>query len=193
MSRLPVWTTSVEWKGHPFCKSRPGWHLLVVPPVNWGEWKCQRHFFGVSGADINHQNSRRPIIHISKWALLGVWICWKMTNLMKMYEFDDGSDHEPHVAEGWYVCYVVSCGLMCYVVSFGHKPLDISNGCHSCGWNPICRKILQETVRYFLFRAAVVTSRLLAVKPQNRCFGFSQMLLFKRSVILTGAAETWRR
>ena len=74
---LPVWTTSVEWKGHPFCKSRPGWHLLVVPPVNWGEWKCQRHFFGVSGADINHQNSRRPIIHISKWTLLGVWICWK--------------------------------------------------------------------------------------------------------------------
>ena len=80
---LPVWTTSVEWKGHPFCKSRPGWHLLVVPPVNWGEWKCQRHFFGVSGADINHQNSRRPIIHISKWALLGVWIWWKID------EFDE--------------------------------------------------------------------------------------------------------
>ena len=73
-----------------FCKSRPcWWHLLVVPPVNWGEWKCQRHFFGVSGADINHQNSRRPIIHISKWALLGSldlmknwWIWWKCMSLM---------------------------------------------------------------------------------------------------------------
>ena len=41
----------------------------------------------------------------------------------------------PDVAEGWYVC---------YVVSFHHKPLDITNCCLSCGPNPICPKILQE-------------------------------------------------
>ena len=188
-----MWTTSVEWKGHPFCKSRPGWHLLVV--LLWtGE---NESVSATSLASLERilitKIQGDPLFTSQNELSLEFGLNEKMMNLMKTYEFDDGSDHEPHVAEGWYVCYVVSCGLMCYVVSFGHKPLDISNGCHSCGWNPICRKILQETVRYFLFRAAVVTSRLLAVKPQNRCFGFSQMLLFKRSVILTGAAETWRR
>ena len=94
---------------------------------------------------------------------------------MKWYEFDDGCGHEPHVAEGWYVCCVVSlvlcavwyylwyvccvelicelCGIwyVSCVVSFGHKPLDITNGCHSCGPNPICRKYSKKSLHCCVF------------------------------------------
>ena len=40
---------------------------------------------------------------------------------------------------------------MSCVVSFGHKPLDITNGCHSCGPNPICRKYSKKSLHCCVF------------------------------------------
>ena len=127
--------------------------------VNWEEWKCHRHFFGVW----NHQNWRTPIIHVRKYFHENIffkkithemirvwWWLWTRTTCC-----------------GRLIC--VLCGLICAVccvelicelcgiwyvscvVSFGHKPLDITNGCHSCGPNPICPKILQEVSALLCF------------------------------------------
>ena len=111
----------------------------------------------------------------------------------------------------------VQCGIwyVSCVVSFGHKPLDITNGCHSCGPNPICPKILQEVSALLCFSnvslfstvflsvfLGVLRSVFLAVFLQcasrcvSRCAATKQMFWFlssvlplSRSVILTGAAE----